>query len=274
MNRFLWTAAVTAVICGGCSIGDGRGAPASPAAGESSTAHVTTQLVRGSVSPAERRLENARVMAIDTDRHVYASAVAAGRPYRIVIANTMRSATRRAIGHLIVGTSRWAVLNPSRPVVDLGVLHPTSTATSALGIRDEKTDLRGSGGDDSATSSADAGEDEQHKNETVVEEQDDLCGQAAKDATDDTQQDADIALTSGADPASVASEDKPHQGDDEPLKPCGPDERGDSTNDGGAAATDTHDEPNPSGPADASPDNAPDDARGNALPGAGAHALK
>jgi hypothetical protein len=171
--------------------------------------------------------------------------------------------------HGVVGASRWASLNASRQVVDLGMLHPTSTATStaAIGIRDENTDLQGSGDADAAASSADPGEDQHGSNQTTVEEKDDLCGQAT-DAKDDAQHDADIALTSDANAESVAAENNQHQGDDEPLKPCGPNEEGESMNDGGAPATDTPDEPPSSDAADASSGNAPDHAHDNALPGA------
>jgi hypothetical protein len=295
MNRAKWTAAGVAMIavCGGCTIGEAAGGVTTSPAPKESTAQ-TTQLLRGSVSPEERRLQNARVMAISADRRTYtapidaqgnfAVKVPAGQPYQIVIANTTLSATRRAIGHLVVGASRWAMLNPSRPVIELGALRvksATSPATSTtLGTLDHPSDLQGSGEADPAASGKDGGDGDQGSDHTVEEPNADLC--EAQDPKDDSKKDADVELTSDADSESLSAENNQHEGDDQPMKKCGAaegdgngDDAGDGQGDGSDPSSDPRTDPDAPPPADpgappADPDAAPPpDPTPNPAPDAG-----
>lgn len=290
MKTAKWTAAGVAMlaICGGCSIAGGGATAASTASQPKESTAQTTQLLRGSVSPSERRLQNARVMAISPERRVYAAPidangdfvvkVPAGRPYRIVIANTTLSATRRAIGHLVVGQSRWAILNASRPVIDLGMLHVKTSASaptpSSIHKLDHESDLQGSDGGDPSASGDDAGDGEPGADHTVEEPKDELCGEA-KDPKDDSKKDADVELTTDADPQNVSAENNHHEGDDQPLPKCGPAEGGGNDDvEAGVASGDGQGDAPPDDGSDpfADPDAADPDAGAPADPDAAAPA--
>lgn len=190
--------------------------------GEATGTNGAAVVVRGRIAPGVRVLDNARAMLLAPNGKSYVSfldargqfsvTAPAGTGYRLVIANARASKGTRAIGHLVVRSSKGSMskwLTLSAGTTSLGELYAQGKrpSASAVSTKVEKNEDQG------------VNQDQQG---TVEEDYDDLCGE--HQVLDDADQDADIALEGDASPGDVLADDSnnSHQNDDDELPNCAP----------------------------------------------------
>jgi len=179
-------------------------------------------VVRGTVSPTARRLDNARAIAMTSTGKTYwayvdargsfAVKVPAGQAYRLVISNQRATGGQRVIGHLMVhtskGASRWMALG-APGTITLGTLGLGAAGTTTRPMSEGET---------SSSDSSDGGELDTHDDDG---ERGDLCTEHDGDREDD-----DVELDSDSDPGDSVRDDREADHDredgDDDAKACAP----------------------------------------------------
>lgn len=212
------------VACGALLVVAGCGSSGSA---EITQTQAQAMRLQGTVPSTERKLDNARVIAIGSNGKRYWSyvdaagrftvAVKPGASYRLLIANAQAAGPNRVTGHVAVkmpkGKSKWIGVH-SGGTMNLGTLSRSGTATGAAktlhtasnhGAGGESADLEHAD-DDTETHDADD-EHEDDKAEACSDHDD-------KDDADDTEDDDDIELDVENEPGDRAHDDLENEHDD------------------------------------------------------------
>jgi hypothetical protein len=234
MRTLLLGIGATAIACSlGCSKNTGSWSAGLPLA------------LKGNVPASTLSLDNARVVAVGSNGHVFWSyvnaarnfsiALPAGASYRILVTNSLATGQQRIVGHLVnqtpAGPTEW-IGTGTIGTFDLGSLRRAPSTSSQLTAQDHGVDIAtGDGGNE--TEAEDGGDDSKGDGGLDCDTHEDssggasLCGSSSSATGDAGEPDDDVELDPDHDPGNVLGssegdkdKDKDKDKDTEGTTPC------------------------------------------------------
>jgi hypothetical protein len=220
--------------------------------------------LKGNVPASTVSLDNARVVAVGSNGHVYWSyvnaartfsiALPAGASYRILVTNSLATGQQRIVGHLVnqtpAGPTEW-IGTGTIGTFDLGSLRRAPSTSSQLAAQDHGVDLGATGDGGNETEAEDGGDDSKGDGGLDCDTHEDssggasLCGAPSSATGDAGEPDDDVELDPDHDPGNVLGssegdkdKDKDKDKDTEGTTPCpGGDAGGTGSSSGGATGS-------------------------------------